>query len=229
MMHGSRLPLRVWFWGAHLVAINADLVPVRRFQKLLGISYKAAWELRRTLLSLRREGEDAEQSEGLDLIEPLEGLVEVNRTELSSHFYNTISSRLDRRTVVIAAAVEAVPVYENTSFQQGRIRLTTLSDNSAASIEAFVRANVKPGATLLTDGHRSYRGLTGYHLDTRRHGNRPPFTERVLTRMKAWLKIDISDLDAVNRGLKHFQAEFTPVRGVTYENLLRSALRRGQG
>ena len=28
------------------------------------------------------------------------------------------------------------------------------------SIEAFVRANVKPGTTLLTDGHRSYPGLT---------------------------------------------------------------------
>ena len=37
-----------------------------------------------------------------------------------------------------------------------------IADNTAASIEAFVRANVKPGATLLTDGHASYPGLTDY-------------------------------------------------------------------
>jgi hypothetical protein len=37
-----------------------------------------------------------------------------------------------------------------------------IPDNSAASIEAFVRANVKTGTTLLTDGHRSYPGLTDY-------------------------------------------------------------------
>ena len=33
-----------------------------------------------------------------------------------------------------------------------------IADNSAASIVAFVRANVKRGATLLTDGHASFRG-----------------------------------------------------------------------
>jgi hypothetical protein len=36
-----------------------------------------------------------------------------------------------------------------------------------ASIEAFVRANVKRGSTLLTDGHASYPGLTDYQHDPR--------------------------------------------------------------
>ena len=42
-----------------------------------------------------------------------------------------------------------------------------IADNSAASIEAFVRANVKRGATLLTDGHASYPDLTDYRHDPR--------------------------------------------------------------
>ena len=47
-----------------------------------------------------------------------------------------------------------------------------IADNSAASIEAFVRANVKPGATLLTHGrHASYPGLTDYRHDPRIVGN----------------------------------------------------------
>ena len=42
-----------------------------------------------------------------------------------------------------------------------------VADNSAASIEDFVRTNVKRGTTLLTDGHASYPGLTGYRHDLR--------------------------------------------------------------
>ena len=49
----------------------------------------------------------------------------------------------------------------------GRIRLAMIADNSAASIEAFVRANVKRGTKLLTDGHASYPGLTDYRHDPR--------------------------------------------------------------
>jgi transposase-like zinc ribbon protein len=45
-MHGSKLPLTVWFCAAFLVT-EVDL-PVRELGKLLGISYKAAWGLRRT-------------------------------------------------------------------------------------------------------------------------------------------------------------------------------------
>ena len=47
------------------------------------------------------------------------------------------------------------------------------ADNSAASIEAFVNANVKRGATLLTDNHKSYTGLTGYRHDTHIVGKMP--------------------------------------------------------
>ena len=36
--------------------------------------------------------------------------------------------------------------------RSGRLRLAVIADNSAKSIEAFVRANVRPGATLITDG-----------------------------------------------------------------------------
>ena len=51
--------------------------------------------------------------------------------------------------------------------RSGRIRLAMIADNSAPSIEAFVKANVKLGTKLLTDGHASYPGLTGYRHDPR--------------------------------------------------------------
>ena len=80
--------------------------------------------------------------------------------------------------ILIAGAVEVIDRDTNQAkprrkgakyldTRSGRIRLAMIADNSAASIEAFVRANVKRGTTLLTDGHASYPGLTDYRHDPR--------------------------------------------------------------
>ena len=66
-----------------------------------------------------------------------------------------------------------------------------IADNSAASIEAFVRANVKRGTTLLTDGHASYPGLTDYRHDPRVVGKMAghvvlPWIHRAFSLMKRW-------------------------------------------
>jgi transposase-like protein len=52
-------------------------------------------------------------------------------------------------------------------------------------------ANVKPGATLLTDGHSSYPGLTDYRHDPRAVGKMAghvvlPWIHRVFSLMKRW-------------------------------------------
>ncbi len=75
--------------------------------------------------------------------------------------------------------------------RSGRVRLAVIADNTAASIEAFVRANVKPGATLLTDGHASYPGLTDYRHDPRIVGKMAahivlPWIYRVFALVKRW-------------------------------------------
>jgi hypothetical protein len=75
--------------------------------------------------------------------------------------------------------------------RSGRIRLAMIADNSAASIEAFVRANVKRGTTLLTDGHASYPGLTDYRHDPRVVGKMAghvvlPWIHRVFALVKRW-------------------------------------------
>jgi ISXO2-like transposase domain len=54
-----------------------------------------------------------------------------------------------------------------------------------------VRANMKPGTTLLTDGHRSYPGLTDYRHDPRTVGKMAghvvlPWIHRVFSLMKRW-------------------------------------------
>ena len=72
------------------------------------------------------------------------------------------------------------------------LRLAVIADNSAKSIEAFVRANVKLGATII-DGHAAYPGLSGdYRHDPRVVGNMAasivlPWSHRAFSRLlKRW-------------------------------------------
>jgi hypothetical protein len=61
-----------------------------------------------------------------------------------------------------------------------------IADNSAASIEAFVKANVKRGTTLLTDGHKSYLGLTGYRVLGHVAHNEPASYWDIIKRGNTW-------------------------------------------
>ena len=110
--------------------------------------------------------------------EPLEGVVEVDQAEIPFREGDAFFEPGNAGKILIIGAVEVIdrdtnqakPRREHAEYldtRSGRIRLAMITGNSAASIEAFVKANVKRGATLLTDGHASYRGLTGYRHDPR--------------------------------------------------------------
>ena len=46
VMHGSKLELTVWFWGAYLMATHSNGISATQLQLQLGIgSYKTAWLL----------------------------------------------------------------------------------------------------------------------------------------------------------------------------------------
>src|SRR5207249_2323526 len=109
--------------------------------------------------------------------QPLEGVVEVDQTEIPFRADNSFFDPVKSGKILIAGAVEVIDRATNQAkprqkrakyldTRSGRIRLAAIPDNSAASIEAFVRANVKSGTTLLTDGHRSYPGLISHHPPT---------------------------------------------------------------
>ena len=110
--------------------------------------------------------------------ELLEGVIEVDQAEIPFREGDTFFEPGDAGKILIIGAVEVIerdtnqskPRREHAKYldtRSGRVRLAVIADNTAASIEAFVRANVKPGATLLTDGHASYPGLTDYRHDPR--------------------------------------------------------------
>jgi len=167
-LHRTKLPLTVWFWAAHLMSTHSNGMSARQLEDQLGLTYRTAWLLTQ---KLRRSMADPDR-------EPLEGVVEVDQAEIPFRAGDTFFDPGNAGKILIAGAVEVIdrdtdrakPRRKGAKYldtRSGRIRLTMIANSSAASIEAFVRANVKPGTTLLTDGHASYPGLTGYRHDPR--------------------------------------------------------------
>ena len=192
VMHRSKLPLTTWFWAAHLMATHSNGMSARQLEDQLGVTYKTAWLLTQ---KLRRSMVDPDR-------EPLGGVVEVDQTEIPFREGDGFFEPGNGGKILVIGAVEVIDRDTNQSkprrkhakylnTRSGRIRLATIADNSAASIEAFVRANVKRGTTLLTDGHASHSGLTEYRRDPRIVGKMAghvvlPWVHRAFSLMKRW-------------------------------------------
>jgi predicted RNA-binding Zn-ribbon protein involved in translation (DUF1610 family) len=192
VMHRSRLPLTTWFWAAHLMTTHSNGMSARQLEDQLGVTYKTAWlltqKLRRSMLDPDRD--------------PLEGVVEVDQAEIPFREGDAFFEPGNAGKILVAGAVEVIdrdtnqpkPRRKHAKYldtRSGRIRLAMIADNSAASIEAFVRANVKRGATLLTDGHASYPRLIDYRHDPRIVGTMAghvvlPWIHRAFSLMKRW-------------------------------------------
>jgi len=192
VMHRSKLPLTVWFWAAHLMSTHSNGMSARQLADQLGLTYKTAWLLTQ---KLRRSMVDPDR-------ETPRRVVEVDQAEIPFRAGDTFFDPGNSGKILIAGAVEVIdrdtgqakPRREKAKYLDtlsGRIRLAMIADNSAASIEAFVRANVKRGTTLLTDGHASYPGLTDYRHDPRVVGKMAahvvlPWVHRVFSLVKRW-------------------------------------------
>lgn len=193
VMHRTKLPLAVWFWAAHLMATHSNGMSALQLKGQLGISYRAAWllaqKLRRSMVDPGRE--------------PLEGVVEIDQTEMPFRDTQTYFDPNKAGKILVIGAVE---VYDRTrrmpqkplkigakylDTRSGRIRLQAIPNNGAPHIHAFIQANIKPGTTLLSDGHQSYLSLVGYRHDPRVVGKAAghvilPWIHRVFSLMKRW-------------------------------------------
>jgi len=192
IMHRSKLPLRTWFWAAHLLATHSNGMSALQLKGQLHISYAATWLLTQ---KLRRAMVDP--TRGL-----LAGVVEVDQTEMPYRQKDRDTDPTKVAKILIVGAVEVIDritgqarpkaigtKYLNT--RSGRVRLAMIRNNTAQEIHAFIRANIAPGTTLITDGHRSYLGLRGYRHDPRTVGPMAghvalEWIHRVFALLKRW-------------------------------------------
>src|SRR6266545_1323698 len=146
VMHASKLPLTAWFWAAYLMTTHSNGIAALQLQKQLGLgSYKSAWllcgKLRRAMVAPDRS--------------PLAGLVEIDETAIPHRSKADPPEgghgRSAEGKMLVAGAVEV------RDGGPGRVRLAAISCFSAASLHAFIAANVAAGATAKTDGWPAWR------------------------------------------------------------------------
>ena len=180
VMHGSKLELTVWFWAAYLMTTHSNGISATQLQLQLGIgSYKTAWLL---CAKLRRAMVDPERN-------PLSGLVEVDEAAIPFRTRaDPVAGPGGRSAEGKMPMVAALEIVGNGP---GRLRLAPIVDYSAASLGAFVGANVASGATLRTDGWAAYPGTPNIDHDPRVVGKMAahlvlPWTHRIFANLKRW-------------------------------------------
>src|ERR1700745_2969985 len=149
IMHHSKLPLTAWFWAAYLMATHSNGISALQLQRQLAFgSYKTAWlicaKLRSSMLAPGRS--------------PLAGLVEGDETDIACRSKNDADTGGGGRRHHGKKPVVRGALLQEGGLECGRLRLSQVADYSAASLHAFLAANLAPGATAQNDGWSGYPG-----------------------------------------------------------------------
>src|SRR4051794_31858089 len=150
----TRTGLAKWFLAIHPVTSSKGGIAATELERQLGSgSYQTAWtwlhKLRKPMVRPDRE--------------PLAGRVEADEAHLGGPKPGK-RGRGAAGKALVAGAVEAGRG-EARGRRLGRLRLAALPDASAASLDAFLAANVARPATVPTDGRRGYLGLPAAGYD----------------------------------------------------------------
>lgn len=192
IMHRSKQPLHVWFWGAYLVATQTKGMSALGFQRQMGMSrYETAFQMLHKLRSgMVRPDKD---KIGGDFA------VEVDEAFVGGKTRGKGRGNSDSSIVVAAVEVRvrASPKKGRLIVYAGRLRLRQIVSREAAELEEFVTDAVIPGSTVKTDGWGGYNRLPNLGFD--RHAlvldhdpglvkEHLPLVHIVFSNLKTWLR-----------------------------------------
>jgi transposase-like protein len=180
VMHGTRLPLRTWFWAAYLVSTFHPGISAKQLQRQLGIGcHETAWamlhKLRGAMVAPERE--------------LLKGEVEIDEFFLGGYEEGLKGGRQRGKKTLCGVAIEV------RGRGSGRVRLAVLPDASGPALLAFTKATTQAGTTVHTDGLQAYRTLAQHGYDHRRRAQTAaapgeqllPRAHRAISNLKAWM------------------------------------------
>lgn len=236
IMQSSHTPLSTWFWAAYLVTTQTTGMSALQFQRQLGLKrYETAFgilhKLRAGMVRPERDpiggeypveidecfigGKTRGEGEGVHHMVSVIGAVEVR----------TRKDEEDKQATGTDAHKKGVPLKKKV--YAGRLRLQVIPDKTAFTLTSFVGENVAQGSTVLTDGWRSYNGLsdigfTHYPLildgDPDKADAHLPMIHLVFSNLKTWIlgthhgRIEPHHLQAyLNEYVFRFNRRFYPM------------------
>lgn len=180
VLHGTRVPLRVWFLGVFFLARHKQSISARQFQQDSGVgSYQTAW----TLLHKLRSALAA------DAWPRLKGRVEADEAYVGGHCPGQAGRGVGKTGVAI--------VIERRKRAAGLARLVVIPRATTAVLTSFVHASIDPPESVVfTDAWNAYTALRdlGIRHRPRKAGHRResvrdlPWAHTVFGNLKNWLR-----------------------------------------
>jgi transposase-like protein len=250
VMHGSRLPLHVWFWAAYLVTTQTPGMSALQFQRQLGLGrYETAFQmlhkLRTAMVRPERDGIGGEWPVELD--EKWVGGATQGEGRGRHHKTLVVGAVEVRPRAKAPGPDPNLPTGQAKAQHKGghgrgviagRLRLQVVPGRGRKELEPFVLAAVAPGSVVRTDGWTGYDNLTklGYQHDplaiqgdqakTEAH---LPMIHIVFGNLDAWLLgchhgVSPKHLQAyLNEFVLRFNRRFWPM--VAFDSVLKIAAR----
>ncbi len=142
VMHGSHLPLKVWFWAIYLVASDKRGYSAAQVSRQLKLPYATAWFL------LHRIRDAMGQRDAQYL---LSGLVEMDDTYFGGPTQGGKRGRGTKKAKAIAA------VSKDAEGKPQFLKMQLVPNLRGKTIGAFARQNIQHGSVIQSDALPSYR------------------------------------------------------------------------
>lgn len=153
----SALPLDKWFVAIWAIANCKNGISSYELARSIGVTQKTAWHMLHRIRLAMAAGS----------FDKFDGIVESDETYIGGLAKNMHAHKREAR-ISRSAANDKTAVMGILERGDGtvasRVRARTIRDANAKVIQAAIRANVTPGAQLMTDSLLSYRGLSADYV-----------------------------------------------------------------
>jgi transposase len=138
IFHKSSTPLTDWFYAIYLFSVSKNGVAAKELERHLGVTYKTAHRMARQIRSLMSESDGQIGGFG--------DTAEADETYMGGKAKG--SQWLKSKTPVVGVVERG-----------GDVRAITVTGANASTVLPFLRSNVAPGTSIVTDDSRIYNRL----------------------------------------------------------------------
>jgi transposase len=137
IMEGSTISLHKWFCAIFLFANSKNSVSASELERILGISYKAAWNMGQKIRSIMKE------------VPKLHGTVHIDESLFGGRGGNNRRGWAAEGKTIVFGMIEA----------GGRVVLKIIPDRKSRTIIPIIRRTIRKGSMVRSDKFKVYRVL----------------------------------------------------------------------